>query len=46
MAVPTRNMSAKTTAEALLTFVRNFDIPKRLHADQGESKVIRALCQL
>ena len=49
MAVPTRNMSAKTTAEALLTFVRNFSIPKRLHADQGanfESKVIRALCQL
>ena len=49
MAVPTRNMSAKTTAEALLTFVRNFGIPKRLHADQGanfESKVIRALCQL
>ena len=49
MAVPTRNMSAKTTAEALLTFVRNFGIPKRLHADQGanfESKVIRALCHL
>ncbi|KAK3783211.1 hypothetical protein RRG08_047003 [Elysia crispata] len=49
MAVPTRNMLAKATAEVLLTFVRNFVIPKRLHADQGayfESKVIRALCQL
>ncbi|KAK3741822.1 hypothetical protein RRG08_018522 [Elysia crispata] len=49
MALPIRNMSAKTTAEAILTFVRNFDIPKRLHANQGanfESKVIRALCQL
>ena len=42
-------MLAKATAEVLLTFVRNFVIPKRLHADQGayfESKVIRALCQL
>ena len=49
MAVPTRNMSAKTTAEPLLTFVRNFGIPKRLHADQGanfESKVIGELCHL
>ena len=49
MAVPTCNMSARTTAEALLTFVRNFGIPKRLHADQGanfESKVTGELCHL
>ena len=49
MAVSSSNMSAKTTAKAFLTFLRNFGIPKRLHADQGanfESKVIRVLCQL
>lgn len=48
-AVPTRNMSAKTTAEALLAFIRNFGVPKRLHSDQGanfESRVIKELCQL
>ena len=48
-AVPTRNMSARTTAEALLGFCENFGIPKRLHSDQGanfESKVIRELCVL
>ena len=48
-AIPTRNMSARTTAEALLTFCENFGIPQRLHSDQGanfESKVIRELCQL
>ena len=48
-AVPTRNMSARTTAEALLGFIENFGIPKRLHSDQGanfESKVIRELCVL
>ena len=48
-AVPTRNMSARTTAEALLGFCENFGIPKRLHSDQGanfESKVIRELCIL
>ena len=48
-AVPTRNMSARTTAEALLGFCENFGIPKRLHSDQGanfESKIIRELCFL
>ena len=48
-AIPTRNMSARTTAEALLGFFENFGIPKRLHSDQGanfESKVIRELCFL
>ncbi|KAK3710120.1 hypothetical protein RRG08_060891 [Elysia crispata] len=37
MAVPTRNISAKTTVEALLPFVKNFGIPKRLHANQGDT---------
>ena len=48
-AIPTRNMSAKTTAEALLSFIQNFGVPKRLHSDQGanfESKVIQELCLL
>ena len=48
-AVPTRNMSAKTTAEALLAFCQSFGIPKRLHADQGANfvgKVITELCSL
>ena len=48
-AYPTRNMSAKTTAEALLNFCRSYGIPRRLHSDQGanfESNVIRELCNL
>ena len=48
-AYPTRNMSAKTTAEALLMFCQHYGIPRRLHADQGanfESKVIKELCLL
>ena len=47
VAVPTRNMTAKTTAE---TFVKNFivhyGIPKRIHSDQGanfESQLIYTL---
>lgn len=48
-AYPTRNMSAKTTAEALLSFCQSYGIPKRLHSDQGSnfvSKVIQELCLL
>ena len=48
-AVPCRNMSAKTTAEAILGFIQHFGIPKRLHSDQGANfvgKVIRELCLL
>lgn len=49
-AVPTRNMSAKTTADALFNaFIVHYGFPRRLHSDQGanfEGKVIRELCEL
>ena len=48
-AIPTRNQSAKTTAEALLTFFQSFGTPKRLHSDQGANftgHVIAELCTL
>ncbi|GFS15731.1 Pol polyprotein [Elysia marginata] len=48
-AVPTRNMSARTTAAALLGFIQTFGVPKRLHSDQGanfESKTIHEFCNL
>lgn len=50
VAIPTRNQTAKTTAEAFYNnFVLQYGLPKRLHSDQGanfESKFIRELCDL
>jgi transposase InsO family protein len=49
-AIPTKNQTARITAEALMThFVPHYGFPRRLHADQGatfESKVVRELCSL
>ena len=49
-AIPTRNQTAKTTAEALFTnFFVHYGIPKRIHADQGanfESRLIQELCEV
>ena len=49
-AIPTRNMTAKTTADALLNgFIVHYGIPKKLHADQGanfESRLIKELCSI
>lgn len=50
MAVPTKNMTAKTTAEAIFNnFIVHYGIPQRLHSDQGsnfEGKLIRELCSI
>lgn len=44
-AIPTRNMTAKTTAEAFLNhFVKHYGLPKRIHSDMGanfESKLVK-----
>lgn len=49
-AIPTRNMSAKTTADAFFNnFVVHYGMPRRLHSDQGanfESRIIKELCQI
>ena len=50
VAVPTRNQTAKTTADVFFNnFVIHYGFPKRLHSDQGanfESKIIKELCSL
>ena len=49
-AIPTRNMTAKTTAEAFYNhFLMHYGIPLRIHSDQGanfESRLLRELCQI
>ena len=49
-AIPTRNQTAKTTAETLFNyFIVNYGIPQRIHSDQGanfESNLIKELCNL
>ena len=49
-AIPTKNMSAKTTAEALFQyFIVHYGFPERLHSDQGanfQSRLIKELCTL
>ena len=50
LAIPTKNQTAKTTAETLYNnFIIPYGIPTRLHSDQGanfESEIIKELCQL
>ena len=50
IAIPTRNQTARVTAEALFhNFILHYGFPLRLHSDQGrnfESKIIAELCQI
>ena len=49
-AIPTKNMTAKTTAEVFFNnFVVHYGIPKRIHSDQGanfESRLLKELCNI
>jgi transposase InsO family protein len=49
VAVPTRNQTAKITADALLNhFIIPYGLPRKLYSDQGaniSSKLIQELCQ-
>ena len=49
-AIPTRNMTAHTTAEVLLnSYFFPYSYPQRLHSDQGanfEGKVMKELCKM
>ncbi|XP_063438199.1 uncharacterized protein LOC134719148 [Mytilus trossulus] len=49
-AIPTKNMSAKTTAEAFFNnYVIHYGLPQRIHSDQGgnfESRLLKELCEL
>ena len=49
-AIPTRNSTAKTTADALFNhFITYYGIPTRIHSDRGaqfEGNIIRELCNI
>ena len=49
-AIPTKSISAKTTAEAFFnSFVVHYGFPKRIHSDQGgsfEGEIVKHLCKL
>jgi len=50
IAIPTKNQTAKTTAESLFNgFIVPYGLPLKLHSDQGatfESQIISELCKL
>ena len=50
MAIPTKNQTAKTTADAFYNnFILHYGIPTRIHSDQGanfESNILKELCHL
>ena len=50
MAIPTRNQTAKLTAEVLWkNFILHYGFPRRIHSDQGanfSSKIIKELCAI
>ena len=49
-AIPTKNQTAKTTADALFNhFIVHYGVPSKLHSDQGaqfESTIIQELCKI
>jgi hypothetical protein len=49
-AIPTKSISAKTTAEALFnSFIMHYGFPKRIHSDQGgsfEGEIVKQLCNI
>lgn len=47
LAIPTRNMTAKTTADIFMSnFVVHYGIPQRIHSDQGRNFVGSVITQL